>query len=113
MSLKSVGASGLELIRSCADPLRQTFLPRPTKGWPCEISGPRPFARSSSLLVDPGDICPPQWQRREGEEGEGGSGVKGQGSQGVTDEDITLSLTIRVKDVGGRIIQITLVIGFE
>jgi hypothetical protein len=60
MSLKSVGSSGLELIRSCADPLRQTFLPRPTKGWPCEISGPKPFARSSSLLVDPGDIRPPQ-----------------------------------------------------
>jgi hypothetical protein len=60
MSLKSVGPSGLELIRSCADPFRQTFLPRPTKGWPCEISGPKPFVRSSSLLVDPGDICPPQ-----------------------------------------------------
>jgi hypothetical protein len=58
--VKSVGPSGLELIQSCVDPLRQTFLPRPTKGWPCETSGPKPFARSSSLLMDSGDICPPQ-----------------------------------------------------
>jgi hypothetical protein len=58
--LEFIGSSGLELIQSCADPFCQTFLPRPTKGWPCETMGPRPFARSSSLLVDPGDICPPQ-----------------------------------------------------
>jgi hypothetical protein len=57
-SLKSIGSSGFELIRSCTDPLCQMFLPGPTKGRPCEISGPKPFARSSSLLVDPGDICP-------------------------------------------------------
>jgi hypothetical protein len=56
---KSVGPSELELIRSCVDPLRRASLPRPTKGWPCETSGPEPFARSFSLLVDPGDICPP------------------------------------------------------
>jgi hypothetical protein len=60
MTLKSIGPSGLELIRSCADPLHQVFLSKPTKGWPCKISGPKPFARSSSLLVDPGNICPPQ-----------------------------------------------------
>jgi hypothetical protein len=30
------------------------------KGWPCEIMGLGPFARPSCLLVDPGDICPPQ-----------------------------------------------------
>jgi hypothetical protein len=58
--LKSIGSPGLELVQSCVDPLYQTFLPRPTKGWPCKTMGPRPFARSSSLLVDPGDICPPQ-----------------------------------------------------
>jgi hypothetical protein len=34
--------------------------PRPTKGWPCELLGTRPFVRSFSLPVDPGDICPPQ-----------------------------------------------------
>jgi hypothetical protein len=60
MLLESVGPSELELIRSCVDPLRQASLPRPTKGWPCETSGPEPFAMSSNLLVDPGDICPPQ-----------------------------------------------------
>jgi hypothetical protein len=59
MLLKSVRPSGLELIRSYVDLLRQAFLPRPMKGWPCETSGPKPFARSSDLLVDPGDICPP------------------------------------------------------
>jgi hypothetical protein len=52
--------SGLESIQPCINPLHQTFLLRPTKGWPCEILGPRPFARSFSLLVDPGDIRPPQ-----------------------------------------------------
>jgi hypothetical protein len=58
--LKFIGSSGLESIQSCINPLHQTFLSRPTKGWPYEILGPRPFARSFSLLVDPGDIRPPQ-----------------------------------------------------
>jgi hypothetical protein len=58
--LEFIGPPGLELIQSCIDPFCQTFLPRPTKGWPCETMGPSPFTRSSSLLVDPGDICPPQ-----------------------------------------------------
>jgi hypothetical protein len=49
---------GLELIRSYVDPFCQRFLPWPTKGWPCEIMDPESFARPSSLLVDPGDICP-------------------------------------------------------
>jgi hypothetical protein len=57
--LKFIGSSGLESIQSCINPLHQTFLSRPTKGWPHEILGPRPFARSFSLLVDPGDIRPP------------------------------------------------------
>jgi hypothetical protein len=61
MLLESVGPSKLELIRSCIDPLRRASLPRPTKGWPCEISGLEPFARSSNLLVDLGDICPPHF----------------------------------------------------
>jgi hypothetical protein len=58
--LEFIGPPRLKLIQSCVDPFCQTFLPRPTKGWPCETMGPRPFARSFSLLVDPGDICPPQ-----------------------------------------------------
>jgi hypothetical protein len=49
-----------KLIQSYADPFCQTFLPWPTKGWPCEIMVLRPFARPSCLLVDLGDICPPQ-----------------------------------------------------
>jgi hypothetical protein len=59
ISFKSIGSPGLELIQSCVDPFCQTSLPWSTKGWPCEIMGPRPFARPSCLLVDPGDICPP------------------------------------------------------
>jgi hypothetical protein len=58
--LKSNEPSGPESIQSCIDPFRQQFLPWPTKGWSCEIMGPKLFARPSSLLVDPGDICPPQ-----------------------------------------------------
>jgi hypothetical protein len=53
--LKSNVSSGLESIQSCVNP----FLHWPTKGWPYEIMGPKPFARPSSLLVDLGDICPP------------------------------------------------------
>jgi hypothetical protein len=34
--------------------------PQAHEGLPREILGPRPFARSFSLLVDPGDIRPPQ-----------------------------------------------------
>jgi hypothetical protein len=57
---KFIGSSGLALIQSYVNPLHWTSLPRPTKGWPCELLGLRPFARSFSLPVDPGDICPPQ-----------------------------------------------------
>jgi hypothetical protein len=41
-------------------PILPAVLPWPTKGRSCETIGPRPFARPSSLPVDPGDICPPQ-----------------------------------------------------
>jgi hypothetical protein len=51
---------GLELIRPHVDPFCWKFLPWPTKGWPCKIMGLGPFVRPSYLLVDPGDICPPQ-----------------------------------------------------
>jgi hypothetical protein len=57
--LKPNESSGLESIPSCVNPFRQRFLPWPTKVWPCEVMGPKPFARPSSLLVDPRDICPP------------------------------------------------------
>jgi hypothetical protein len=58
--LKSNEPSGPESIQSCVNPFHQQFLPWPTKGWPCEIMGPKPFTRPSSLLVDLGDIWPPQ-----------------------------------------------------
>jgi hypothetical protein len=64
--LKSHESSGPESIQSCVNPFRQQFLPWPTKGWPCEIMGPKPFVKPSSLLVDPGDICPPHWARPAG-----------------------------------------------
>jgi hypothetical protein len=41
-------------------PTCRKFLPWPTKGWPSEIMGLGHFVRPSCLLVDPGDICPPQ-----------------------------------------------------
>jgi hypothetical protein len=58
--LKPNEPHGLESIQSCVNPFCQRFLPWPTKGWPSEVMGPKPFARPSSLLVDSGDICPPQ-----------------------------------------------------
>jgi hypothetical protein len=51
---------GLESVNFSSWPILQVVLARPTKGWPCELTGPRPRARPSCLLVDPGDICPPQ-----------------------------------------------------
>jgi hypothetical protein len=60
ITFKSIELPGLELIQSCVDPFCQWFLPWPTKGWPCEIMGLESFARPSSLLMDPGDIYPPQ-----------------------------------------------------
>jgi hypothetical protein len=40
-------------------PILPVVLPWPTKRWPSEITGLKPLARPSYLLVDPGDICPP------------------------------------------------------
>jgi hypothetical protein len=61
---------GLESIRSYVDPFCQTFLPWPTKGWPCEIMGLRPFARPSCLLVDPGISVPHNPLRNQAWQGE-------------------------------------------
>jgi hypothetical protein len=55
--LKLVESYGLESIQSRVSPFRRRFLPWPTKGWPCEVMDPKPFAMFSSLLVDSGDIC--------------------------------------------------------
>jgi hypothetical protein len=42
-----------------------SFSPWPTKGWPCKIVSPKPFARPSNLLVDLEDICPPHARARQ------------------------------------------------
>jgi hypothetical protein len=54
------GLLGLESIAFSGRPIPPMALARPTKGWPCGITGSWPRVRPSLLLVDPGDICPPQ-----------------------------------------------------
>jgi hypothetical protein len=51
---------GPESAHSLRRPILPAVLPWPTKRRPCETIGPKPFARPSCLLVDPGDIRPPQ-----------------------------------------------------
>jgi hypothetical protein len=41
-------------------PTPPVVLSRPTKGWPCEVTDPKPLARPSLPSSEPGDICPPQ-----------------------------------------------------
>jgi hypothetical protein len=60
MAHESDGSPGPESASFSGRPIPPVILTRPTKGWPCEVAGPRPRARPSCLLVDPGDICPPQ-----------------------------------------------------
>jgi hypothetical protein len=60
ITLKSKEPPGPESASSSRRPIPPAVLPWPTKGWLCEIMGPKPFARPSCLLVDPGDIRPPQ-----------------------------------------------------
>jgi hypothetical protein len=52
------GLTGLKSIAFSGQPIPPVALARPTKGWPCEVTGPRPRARLSCLLVDPEDIVP-------------------------------------------------------
>jgi hypothetical protein len=54
------GPSGLKSIASLDRPIPSVVFARPTKRWPCGVIGPRPRSRIFRLLVDPGDICPPQ-----------------------------------------------------
>jgi hypothetical protein len=54
------GLLGLESVAFSGRPIPPIALAQPTKEWPCGVSGPRPRARPFHLLVDPGDICPPQ-----------------------------------------------------
>jgi hypothetical protein len=54
------GLPRLESVNFSGRPTPPVALARPTKGWPYEVTGPRPRARPSCLLVDPRDICSPQ-----------------------------------------------------
>jgi hypothetical protein len=54
------GLLGLESVAFSGRPIPPIALARPTKGWPCGVTSPRPRARTFRLLVDPGDIYPPQ-----------------------------------------------------
>jgi hypothetical protein len=60
ITFKSHEPSWPALAHSLHRPVLPAVLPWPTKGRSRETIGPRPFARPSSLPVDPGDICPPQ-----------------------------------------------------
>ena len=51
---------GLEPAFFPRRPIPSIVLPWPMKRWPNEITGLRPLTRPSYLLVDSGDICPPQ-----------------------------------------------------
>jgi hypothetical protein len=51
---------GLESFALSGRSIPQVAAARPMKGWPCGVTDPWPRARPSRLLVDPGDICPPQ-----------------------------------------------------
>jgi hypothetical protein len=65
IALKSNEPLGPESASFSHRSIPPAVLPWPMKEWPCEIIGPKPFTRPSCLLVDPGDICPPQapWER--------------------------------------------------
>jgi hypothetical protein len=59
ITFKSNEPPGPESAHSLRRPILPAVLPWPTKGRPRESTGPKPFARPSCLLVDPGDIRPP------------------------------------------------------
>jgi hypothetical protein len=52
------GLPRLESVAFSGRPILPVALAQPTKEWPCGVTGLRPRARPSCLLVDPGDICP-------------------------------------------------------
>jgi hypothetical protein len=58
ITLKSHEPPGPASAPSLRWPILPEVLPWPTRGRPCEIIGPKPFARPSSLLVDPGISVP-------------------------------------------------------
>jgi hypothetical protein len=58
--LEVVGPSGLAPIRPYVDPLHWSSLPGPPGDDLTNYGALGPFVRSFILLVNPGDICPPQ-----------------------------------------------------
>jgi hypothetical protein len=58
--LEVIGPSGLAPIRPYVDPLHWSSLPGPLGDDVTNYGALGPFVRSFILLVDPGDICPPQ-----------------------------------------------------
>jgi hypothetical protein len=52
------GPSGPESIAFLGRPIPPVVFTRPTKRWPCGVTGLWPHARTFRLLVDPRDICP-------------------------------------------------------
>jgi hypothetical protein len=67
--LEFVGLSGLAPTRPCANPFHWSFLPGPRGDDLTNYGALGPFVRSFILLVDPGDICPPQRPPSEAEAG--------------------------------------------
>jgi hypothetical protein len=55
---ESDGSPGPESASFSGRSILPVILTRPTKGWPCEVADPRPRARPSCLLVDPGISVP-------------------------------------------------------
>jgi hypothetical protein len=64
--LKFIGSSGLASIRPYVNPLYWTFLPRPTKGWPCGLLGPRASREVSYPSGGPGGYSSPTSPRSLG-----------------------------------------------
>jgi hypothetical protein len=62
IALKFHESLGPESASFSHRPIPPAVFSWPTKGWFSEITGLKPLARPSYLLVDPGDICPPQWE---------------------------------------------------
>jgi hypothetical protein len=58
--LEFLGPSGLAPTWPCANPFHWSFLPGPRGDDLTNYGAHGPFVRSFILLVDPGDICPPQ-----------------------------------------------------
>jgi hypothetical protein len=66
LQFKLDGPSGPAPIRPCVKLLHQTFLPRPTKEWPCELLGPWAFRGVFHPFGGPGGYSSPTSPRSLG-----------------------------------------------